>query len=124
VTVGGSLCIESLVNTGTPTGWQPANSMWAILVQCKQLLVDGGGRIDFSQPYPYTKQEALAAFTRVASDHGWLSYGGGGMAGLSKKPYIPKKVYTPKPKSKPPITNTSTTAGNGKRSERRSEEEL
>lgn len=77
VTVGGSLCIETLVNTGTPTGWQPNICIWSILVQCKQLMIDGGARIDFSRVTgttgQYSMQEARAAFTRVAGQHGWMS---------------------------------------------------
>lgn len=68
-----SLCIETLVNTGTPTGWQPSMSIWSILVQCKQLMVDGNARIDFRNlQRPYTLQEAKSAFTRVAGQHGWI----------------------------------------------------
>lgn len=35
--------------------------------------MEGGGRIDFRKGYYYTKQEALAAFTRVAGQHGWIA---------------------------------------------------
>lgn len=40
VTAGGSICIESLVNTGTPAGWQPSYSVESILTLVLANMVD------------------------------------------------------------------------------------
>lgn len=49
-------------------------SIWAVLVQVKQLMVDGNARIDFHNlTRGYTVEEARSAFTRVAGQHGWIA---------------------------------------------------
>ncbi|KAK5660918.1 hypothetical protein OQA88_12291 [Cercophora sp. LCS_1] len=71
VTAGGAMCMELL----TSTGWSPANSMESVLLQvrlalCSQdpkpaRLLDGSGRSD------YGVAEAIDAFVRAATAHGW-----------------------------------------------------
>lgn len=73
VTVGGSICIQLLVKTGTSEGWHAALTMEGVLLTIRQLLIDGNGKIDFNRPMlPYTQEEAQSAFNRVAAQHGWF----------------------------------------------------
>jgi ubiquitin-conjugating enzyme E2 Q len=68
VTVGGSICMESL----TPTGWVSTRSLESNLVEIISLLNAGNARLDLHNIIPYSLQEAKDAFNRVARDHGWL----------------------------------------------------
>jgi len=68
VTVGGSICMELLTNSG----WAPTNNIESVLVQIRSEMLMGGGRLDLSNPTPYTEYEAKQAFQRVAKDHGWI----------------------------------------------------
>lgn len=68
VTVGGSICMELLTNSG----WAPTNNIESVLVQIRSEMLMGGGRLDLSNTQPYSEHEAKAAFQRVAKDHGWL----------------------------------------------------
>ncbi|CAI2379874.1 unnamed protein product [Moneuplotes crassus] len=69
VTVGGSLCIESL----TPSGWSSARSIEGIFVEILSIILQGETRIEKSSlGHTYSIQEARAAFERVAKHHGWL----------------------------------------------------
>jgi len=69
VTIGGSICTEIL----TTNGWANIGGIQLILI-LHNLLIDGNGRIDLQSPLlnaPYTFDEAVQAFNRVANDHGW-----------------------------------------------------
>jgi len=69
VTVGGSICMESL----TPTGWSSARSIESFMVEILSLLNGGGGRLDQKMGnQDYSINEAKEAFNRVAKQHGWL----------------------------------------------------
>lgn len=67
VTVGGSMCSETL----TMSGWDPKITPIAFLLVLKEHIVEGEGRIDMSSRYDYTEKEAEEAFKRSAQTHGW-----------------------------------------------------
>lgn len=69
VTMGGSICMELLTNSG----WNATNDIESILIQITAELVSGGARLDSGggHNYEYTEQEAWEAFYRAASTHGW-----------------------------------------------------
>lgn len=68
VTIGGSICMELL----TESGWSPANSIEMVLVQIVHAIMEGGGRIDKTKGLQeYSAREAQEAFNRVAATHGW-----------------------------------------------------
>jgi ubiquitin-protein ligase len=69
ITVGGSLCMEMLTNQG----WSPTFNVENVITQIKMAIADGGGEIDESNyKKRYTMYEALEAFKRVLSAHGWV----------------------------------------------------
>eukprot|EP00198_Chlamydomonas_reinhardtii_P002126 XP_001691462.1 predicted protein [Chlamydomonas reinhardtii] len=101
VTAGGSICIEALVATGGPGGWQPdycveavlvlvlANMLTAEVAQVRTATGPGGIsgplRVDLSAGLaPYSDFEARAAYDRTVANHGWrpaaAGAGGGGNA--------------------------------------------
>lgn len=79
VTVGGSICMELLTNSG----WRSTNDIESILIQircplcscattltpCSAEMQSGGARIDGDSEY--NEREAWDAFYRAASNHGW-----------------------------------------------------
>lgn len=73
ITVGGSICMELL----TASGWSPAYTMEAVIVQIIAEMCEGGARLDpayigrCGTSGEYSMQEAKDAFTRVAAQHGW-----------------------------------------------------
>jgi len=67
VTIGGSICMELLTNTG----WVSTNDIESVLIQIRAELLSGGARLDTSNDRPYTDHEAWEAFTRVARSHSW-----------------------------------------------------
>jgi len=69
VTLGGSICMELLTNSG----WNATNDIESILIQITAELVSGGARLDGGggHNYEYSEQEAWEAFYRAASTHGW-----------------------------------------------------
>eukprot|EP01118_Nematostelium_gracile_P001528 TRINITY_DN1157_c0_g1_i1.p1 TRINITY_DN1157_c0_g1~~TRINITY_DN1157_c0_g1_i1.p1 ORF type:complete len:351 (-),score=114.41 TRINITY_DN1157_c0_g1_i1:32-1042(-) len=69
VTLGGSICMELLTNSG----WNATNDIESILIQITAELVSGGARLDSGggHNYEYSEQEAWEAFYRAASTHGW-----------------------------------------------------
>jgi ubiquitin-conjugating enzyme E2 Q len=67
VTIGGSICFELL----TSSGWNPASSIEAILVQIRHQLIEGKARIDFHNQSPYTLHEAKDAYIRMAQKYGF-----------------------------------------------------
>jgi ubiquitin-conjugating enzyme E2 Q len=76
VTIGGSICMELLTNSG----WNATNDIESILVQITAELVSGGARLDKgSGNYEYSEHEAWEAFYRAAGTHGW------DVKGLSKE---------------------------------------
>ncbi|CAI2380638.1 unnamed protein product [Moneuplotes crassus] len=69
VTIGGSLCMESL----TPSGWSSARSIEGIFIEILSIILQGGARLDRERiGHSYSIHEARAAFERVAKHHGWL----------------------------------------------------
>lgn len=69
ITVGGSLCMEMLTNQG----WSPTFNVENVITQIKMAIADGGGEIDeINYRRRYTMDEALEAFKRVMSAHGWI----------------------------------------------------
>ncbi len=68
VTVGGSICMQSL----TPSGWSSARSIESYFVEILSLLNAGEARLDLQNTMQYSLIEAREAFNRVARDHGWL----------------------------------------------------
>jgi ubiquitin-protein ligase len=69
ITVGGSLCMEMLTNQG----WSPTFNVENVITQIKMAISDGGGEIDEANyKKRYTMTEALQAFKRVMSAHGWV----------------------------------------------------
>jgi len=69
VTLGGSICMELLTNTG----WNSTNDIESILIQIRAEMLSGGARLDpgMSGNYEYSEHEAWDAFFRAASTHGW-----------------------------------------------------
>ncbi|MCO5584583.1 hypothetical protein L7F22_038514 [Adiantum nelumboides] len=69
ITVGGSICMELL----TESGWSPAFCFESVLVQIVSAMMEGGARLDLNSfNFEYSVNEARAAFDRVARDHGWI----------------------------------------------------
>ena len=69
VTVGGSICMESL----TPSGWIPVRTVESVFIEILFNMQEGGARLDgASANRDYTLAEAQEAFKRVARQHGWL----------------------------------------------------
>lgn len=73
VTIGGSICMELLTNSG----WNSTNDIESILIQIRAEMTGGNARLDagMSNTYEYTEQEAWDAFFRAASTHGWNTNG-------------------------------------------------
>eukprot|EP01122_Echinamoeba_exundans_P005527 TRINITY_DN15680_c0_g1_i1.p1 TRINITY_DN15680_c0_g1~~TRINITY_DN15680_c0_g1_i1.p1 ORF type:complete len:284 (-),score=61.51 TRINITY_DN15680_c0_g1_i1:213-1064(-) len=68
ITIGGSICIKEL----TRSGWTPEIDVGQLIIQIRQLLVEGGALIDMDNcHYDYTESEAKESFVRVAQAHGW-----------------------------------------------------
>jgi ubiquitin-protein ligase len=69
VTIGGSICMQSL----TPSGWIPVRTVESVFVEIIFNLSEGGARLDLNSPdIEYTLQDAQEAFNRVARQHNWL----------------------------------------------------
>ncbi|RYX79858.1 hypothetical protein EON71_00260 [bacterium] len=72
VTVGGALCTERLNLSGTDRGWRPDIKIWSLLLECRQLLIDGGASVDFEKIHvKYNEVEAIQSFQRISKQHGW-----------------------------------------------------
>jgi len=69
VTIGGSICMELLTNSG----WNSTNDIESILIQIRAEMTGGNARLDagMSNTYEYTEQEAWEAFNRAAGTHNW-----------------------------------------------------
>ena len=69
ITIGGSLCMESL----TPSGWTSAITVEGLFAEILSVIWQGGARIDRTRiGHWYSIDEAKSAFERVARHHGWL----------------------------------------------------
>lgn len=69
VTVGGSICMQSI----TPSGWIPVRTVESIFIEILFNMIEGGARLDLNQSMSdYQLAEAQSAFTRVAKEHNWL----------------------------------------------------
>jgi len=66
VTVGGSICMELLTNTG----WRSTNDIESILIQIRAEIQEGGARLEGGSG-AYSESEAWQAFYRAAKNHGW-----------------------------------------------------
>jgi ubiquitin-conjugating enzyme E2 Q len=72
VTGGGALCMELLTNTG----WSPVNSMESVLLQVRLAICNldpKPARLAGATPgtTQYSIREAVEAYTRAATTHGW-----------------------------------------------------
>ena len=68
VTSGGSICEESL----TQSGWHSSTQLLELLIRVKTLLLDGGAQVDVARlGQAYGEMEAREAYFRVARQHGW-----------------------------------------------------
>ncbi|TPX54004.1 hypothetical protein PhCBS80983_g06088 [Powellomyces hirtus] len=70
VTAGGSMCLEIL----TTNGWNPTLSIETVLLMTRVALSSLDpypARLNHRWNVPYTGQEAMCAFVRVAMAHGW-----------------------------------------------------
>eukprot|EP00358_Blepharisma_japonicum_P004878 CAMPEP_0202942210 /NCGR_PEP_ID=MMETSP1395-20130829/2374_1 /ASSEMBLY_ACC=CAM_ASM_000871 /TAXON_ID=5961 /ORGANISM="Blepharisma japonicum, Strain Stock R1072" /LENGTH=344 /DNA_ID=CAMNT_0049638191 /DNA_START=1739 /DNA_END=2769 /DNA_ORIENTATION=- len=69
VTIGGSICMQSL----TPSGWIPVRTVESIFIEILFNMLEGGAKLDVNQSYvDYSLGEAQEAFDRVARQHNWL----------------------------------------------------
>ena len=69
VTIGGSICVQTL----TSSGWVKDRSLESVFQEILCNITEGGGRIDIpNSKFEYQLYEAQEAFTRVARYHGWL----------------------------------------------------
>lgn len=70
ITVGGSICMQSI----TPSGWIPVRTVESIFIEILFNMGEGGARLDLSQlGTDYSLAEAMDAFQRVARQHNWIS---------------------------------------------------
>jgi ubiquitin-conjugating enzyme E2 Q len=68
ITIGGSICMEILTNSG----WSCAIAMESVFVSIRAEIASGGARLDLGRfRDAYSESEARAAFKRVAMAHGW-----------------------------------------------------
>lgn len=69
VTVGGSICMQSI----TRSGWIPVRTVESIFIEILFNMAEGGARLDINgSAVDYGFNEAQEAFRRVAQQHGWL----------------------------------------------------
>jgi len=67
ITIGGSICIKDL----TLSGWSPKNELTSFFIMIRNLLLEGSALINMDNLTEYSEVEALEAFNRVATAHGW-----------------------------------------------------
>jgi ubiquitin-conjugating enzyme E2 Q len=67
VTIGGSICMELLTNSG----WRSTNDIESILIQIRAEMQMGNARLQFGSAAQYSESEAWEAFYRAAKGHGW-----------------------------------------------------
>lgn len=66
----GAICMELL----TAAGWTPVNSIDAVCIQIRALLIAGNARIDMTRPLSterYTLEGALRDLSSIVFSHGW-----------------------------------------------------
>jgi len=82
ITIGGSICMELLTNSG----WNSTNDIESILIQIRSEILSGDGRLDSgdNKNYQYSESEAWDAFYRAALTHGW------DVKGLSQSTFVDK----------------------------------
>ena len=69
ITVGGSICMQSI----TPSGWIPVRTVESIFIEILFNMGEGGARLDLGQlGMDYSLAEAQDAFQRVARQHNWI----------------------------------------------------
>jgi len=68
ITSDGAICMESL----TSSGWSSLVSIENLLIQIKTLIIDGKGKIDYTNTTPYTYTNAKKSFAITAKQHGWI----------------------------------------------------
>ena len=69
VTIGGSICMQSI----TSSGWIPVRTVESIFIEILFNMAEGGARLDLnSSGVDYQLAEAQEAFTRVARQHNWI----------------------------------------------------
>ena len=69
ITVGGSICMQSI----TPSGWIPVRTVESIFIEILFNMSEGGARLDLTcSSMDYQLAEAQEAFMRVARQHNWL----------------------------------------------------
>jgi ubiquitin-protein ligase len=68
ITSEGAICMESL----TPSGWSSLVSIENLLIQIKTLIIDGNGKIDYTNKTQYTYTNAKQSFFITAKNHGWI----------------------------------------------------
>ncbi|KJE88515.1 ubiquitin-conjugating enzyme family protein [Capsaspora owczarzaki ATCC 30864] len=104
VSVGGSVCLEVLVNTHTAAGYKSRYVMesllWMVIIN---LVSDnpaagvGPGRIDFDAmfgPQPrtgYSEDDARKHFNRIIGQHGWINWSADGRKPCSFAPNCYRK---------------------------------
>ena len=71
ITFGGSICTNIL--TLDEEGWKPMYDFESLFsnIITEMLACEPKLRIDWNNRTPYSKEEAIASYRRVASDHGW-----------------------------------------------------
>jgi len=68
ITSGGSICSPLL----TSHSWIPTQSIEGILVSIKMDMIEGGAKLDLSDPKGcYRYEEAFEAYNRVSKRYGW-----------------------------------------------------
>jgi ubiquitin-conjugating enzyme E2 Q len=67
VTIGGSVCMEMLTNSG----WSSANTLESVLINIHSEMGEGDGRIDINKNMPYNERDAKLAFDRMVNKYGW-----------------------------------------------------
>jgi ubiquitin-protein ligase len=68
ITIGGSICSQLL----SPSGWTPVTQTDQLLINIKQLLIDGNAELDTEQyNKKYELKEAEIAFQRMIKTHNW-----------------------------------------------------
>lgn len=67
VTIGGSICMEILTNKA----WSPANTIESLIISIRAQLIAGGARLDRTNRYEYSIEEAKIAFNRMLREHEW-----------------------------------------------------
>jgi len=70
VTMGGAICTLLLTNEG----WKPAYRLQQILVDIRAMFTSGAGRLDTGNRSDYQEHEAMDAFRRLLSTHGWTHW--------------------------------------------------